>query len=163
MAYLLDANVFMSAKNAHFGMDFCPAFWDWLRIEYSAGRLFSIEKVRDEIEAGGDELRGWASSMGDEFFIKPDASTIPALGTVSVWVAGQSSYSAAAKTTFLQVADYFLVAQALAGRHVVVTHERPANSRNIVKIPNVCLGVGVKYINPFEMLRRERAKFVLEN
>ncbi len=26
MAYLLDANVFMAAKNLHYGMDFCPAF-----------------------------------------------------------------------------------------------------------------------------------------
>ena len=30
MAYLLDANVFISAKNLHYGFDFCPAFWDWL-------------------------------------------------------------------------------------------------------------------------------------
>jgi len=30
MAYLLDANVFMQAKNLHYGLDFCPAFWDWL-------------------------------------------------------------------------------------------------------------------------------------
>mgnify|MGYP001403028963 CR=1 FL=1 len=30
MSYLLDANVFMSAKNLHYGLDFCPAFWDWL-------------------------------------------------------------------------------------------------------------------------------------
>ncbi len=30
MSYLLDANVFMSANNRHYGLDFCPAFWDWL-------------------------------------------------------------------------------------------------------------------------------------
>mgnify|MGYP006298525777 CR=1 FL=1 len=30
MAYLLDANVFIEAKNRYYGMDFCPAFWDWL-------------------------------------------------------------------------------------------------------------------------------------
>lgn len=28
MAYLLDANVFIQAKNRHYGFDFCPAFWD---------------------------------------------------------------------------------------------------------------------------------------
>ena len=28
--YLLDANVFIQAKNLHYGFDFCPAFWDWL-------------------------------------------------------------------------------------------------------------------------------------
>jgi Domain of unknown function (DUF4411) len=26
MAYLLDANVFIQAKNLHYGFDFCPAF-----------------------------------------------------------------------------------------------------------------------------------------
>ena len=28
MAYLLDANVFIAANNMHYGLDFCPAFWD---------------------------------------------------------------------------------------------------------------------------------------
>ena len=31
MSYLLDTNVFMSAKNLHYGLDFCPAFSYWLR------------------------------------------------------------------------------------------------------------------------------------
>ena len=31
MAYLLDADVFIRAKNLHYGFDFCPAFWDWPR------------------------------------------------------------------------------------------------------------------------------------
>jgi hypothetical protein len=30
MAYLLDTNVFIEAKNRHYGFDFCPAFWDWI-------------------------------------------------------------------------------------------------------------------------------------
>jgi hypothetical protein len=37
-------------------MDFCPAFWDWLVAQNEAGRVFSIEKVGDELAAGGDEL-----------------------------------------------------------------------------------------------------------
>ena len=56
MAYLLDANVFMQAKNLHYGLDFCPAFWDWLVASNRAGLVFSIERVEDEIQAGGDEL-----------------------------------------------------------------------------------------------------------
>lgn len=27
MAYLLDADVLIQAKNRHYGFDFCPAFW----------------------------------------------------------------------------------------------------------------------------------------
>ena len=163
MTYLLDANVFISAKNLHYGFDFCPAFWDWLVREHQAGKVFSIEKVGDELSAGQDDLAQWAARLPAGFFLKPDAPTLPALGQIASWVNGQPNYSAAAKSTFLQIADYYLVAQAMAGNHVVVTHERPNNSVHVVKIPNVCLGIGVKYPTPFEMLRRERARFILGN
>ncbi len=39
MAYLLDANVFMTAKNLHYGFDFCPAFWEWIVREHQAGNV----------------------------------------------------------------------------------------------------------------------------
>jgi hypothetical protein len=39
MGYLLDANVFIAAKNLHYGLDFCPAFWDWLIEKHEAGRF----------------------------------------------------------------------------------------------------------------------------
>jgi len=162
MPYVLDANVFMAAKNLHYGMDFCPAFWDWLIQANQAGKVFSIEKVGDEIEAGDDDLAQWASERGDGFFLKPDAAALAGLGTVAAWVNGHANYSPAAKNTFLQIADYYLVAQALARKHVVVTHEKPENSVHRVKIPNVCIGLGLKFMTPFEMLRRERARFVLQ-
>ena len=114
MAYLLDANVFISAKDLHYGFDFCPAFWDWLIKENLAGKVYSIERVGDELVAGDDE-----------------------------------------------VADYYLVAQAYAGQHAVVTHERASGSRRKIKIPDVCIGLDIKCVTPYEMLRNERACFVL--
>ncbi len=48
MAYLLDANVFIQAKNLHYGLDFCPAFWAWLVINNQAEMVFSIEMLRRE-------------------------------------------------------------------------------------------------------------------
>ena len=160
MAYLLDANVFIAAKNLHYGLDFCPAFWDWLIAGNGAGSVFSIEKVGDEVQAVADELSSWAQARGDGFFLRPDASVFPALAAVSAWANGQG-YTAAAVSTFLQVADYYLVAQAQAGRHTVVTHEVPSASNRKIKIPDACIALGIKFMTPFEMLRRERAKFVL--
>jgi hypothetical protein len=160
MAYLLDANVFIQAKNLHYGLDFCPAFWEWL-IANNAGRtVFSIEKVGDEIEAGGDDLSNWATQRGDGFFLKPDAALLPVLGTVSAWANGQN-YEPAAVNTFLQVADYYLVAHALAHGHTVVTHEIASASTKRIKIPNACIGLNVKFMTPYEMLRHERARFIL--
>lgn len=160
MAYLLDANVFMQAKNLHYGFDFCPAFWDWLVAENGRSSVFSIEKVGDEIDAGADELTDWARERGEQFFLKPDTALLPALAKVSSWVTGQS-YEAAAVNTFLQVADYYLVAHALAHGDAVVTHEKAQPSTKKIKIPNVCIGLGIKCMNPYEMLRLERARFVL--
>lgn len=160
MAYLLDANVFIQAKNLHYGLDFCPAFWSWLIESNERGLVFSIEKVGDEVAAIADELSTWAGQRGDGFFLKPDAALVSALGQVSTWATTQM-YDAAAVNTFLQVADYYLVAHALAHGHVVVTHEVPAASPKKIKIPNACIGLGVKCMSPFEMLRHERARFVL--
>ena len=60
MAYLLDADVFIRAKNLHYGFDFCPAFWDWLVAEHRTGNVYSVEKVGDELQAVADELSAWA-------------------------------------------------------------------------------------------------------
>jgi uncharacterized protein DUF4411 len=160
MAYLLDANVFIQAKNLHYGIDFCPAFWDWLIASNTAKLVFSIEKVGDEIDAGGDELATWAAERGSGFFLRPDPAILPALGSASNWATTQG-YEPAAVSTFLQLADYYLVAHALAHGHTLVTHEVASLSTKKIKIPNACIGLGIKCMTPFEMLRRERARFVL--
>ncbi|KXK13229.1 MAG: DUF4411 family protein [Fimbriimonadaceae bacterium] len=161
MAYLLDADSMIAAKRLHYGFDFCPAYWDWIVREHGAGCVFSIEKVGDDLAAGADELSEWAENLGSSFFLKPDAATVQALGTVSSWVAS-NGYEPAAVNTFLGVSDSYLAAQALAGGHTVVTHEKTAQSVKRIKIPNVCIGLGIKVMSPFEMLRVERARFVLE-
>ena len=160
MAYLLDADVFIRAKNLHYGFDFCPAFWEWLVQRNQGGQVYSIERVGDELLAGDDELADWAGDRGDDFFLPPDAALFPALATVSDWVTDQS-YDQAAVSTFFQKADYYLVAQAHAGRHTVVTHEIPSTSSRKIKIPDVCIGLGIKCMTPYEMLKKERARFVL--
>jgi hypothetical protein len=160
MPYLLDANVFIQAKNLHYGLDFCPAFWDWLVEQNRAGLVFSIEKVEDEIHAGNDRLSAWAQARSATFFLQPDQAMLAVLGKVSAWVVSQQ-YEQAAINTFLQVADYYLVSHALAHGFTVVTHEVAAASTKKVKIPNACIGLGIKCSTPFEMLRTERARFIL--
>ncbi|KHL15704.1 uncharacterized protein DUF4411 [Mumia flava] len=160
MAYLLDANVFIQAKNLHYGMDFAPGFWDWIVQAHDAGVVLSIEKVGDELKAGGDDLATWATGRPATFFEPADATDSASLTAVATWVAGMG-YEPSAVNTFLQVADFYLVAQALAGEHVVVTHEVFSPSLKKIKIPNACIGVGVKHVTTYEMLRIEKARLVL--
>jgi hypothetical protein len=160
MAYLLDANVFIEGKNRYYGFDFCPAFWDWLDVANAAHRVFSIEKVGDELAAIADDLSAWAGVRGTQLFLPIEAAMLESLRQVAMWAQGQR-YEPGAVTTFLQDADSYLVAQALALGYTVVTHEVPSASLKRIKVPDACVGLGVRCVSPFEMLRNERARFVL--
>lgn len=162
MAYLLDANIFIQAKNLHYGFDFCPGFWHWLIQANDIGRLYSLRAVADELIAGDDELSTWSQNRHGGFFLETDQMTLPALAEVSRWVQDQD-YEPAAINTFLQVADYYLIAYAKAHGHTVVTHEVPSDSRRKIKIPAVCIGMDVEYVGPYAMLRREGVRLILGN
>lgn len=160
MVYLLDANVFIAAKNLYYGIDFCPGFWGWIEVAAANGTVGSVSKVKDEITSGDDELAGWVKTLPDGFFFQPQQSDVNALQTISTWAAS-GPYDQSAVAQFLQIADYYLCAQALAGGHTVVTLETPGDGRRKIKIPTVCLAMDIPYINTFDMLRRERVRLVL--
>ncbi|MBE9176724.1 DUF4411 family protein [Synechocystis salina LEGE 06155] len=162
MVYLLDANVLIQAKNLHYGFDFCLAFWDWFTHKNNQQIVFSIEAVRHEIMRGDDRLSTWIRDLDANFFQSPDRVTVSKFSVVAQWANDPSlNYQQTAINEFLSVGDYFLVCHALGHGMTVVTHEIPSNLRKRIKIPDACRALGVQFMSPFEMLRRERANFVL--
>ena len=157
--YLLDTNVFITAKNTWYGFDLCPGFWTWLDHAHAKGVVGSIEAVCDELTQGDDRLAQWAQSRRGKFFRQPEPEVLPALGAVSQWTMA-ADYTPAAKDQFFQVADYHLVTTALASDHTVVTLEVAQGAKRRVKIPDVCVGLRVKQVQVWTMLTRERARFV---
>lgn len=157
--YLLDSDVFIQAKNLHYGFDIVPAFWHWLVTSHAAGRLFTVERVAQEVIAGGDDLADWMRARPASFILKPTADDAPALQRVSVW-ANSAGYRQGAAATFLSSGDYYLVGQALSLGYTIVTHEvaSPAGEKRI-KIPDACRAVRVPSMSPFQMLRAEGARF----
>lgn len=81
---------------------------------------------------------------------------------VNRWANDSPDYEPAAKSEFASAADSFLIGHALAGGHTVVTHERIGYGRRRIKIPNAATANSVSHLNPFQMLRREAARFVLK-
>ena len=69
MDYLLDGNVFIAANSLHYGLDFCPAFWDWLVAGHESQRVFSVDKVGDAVQAVGNELSERAAARGKGFLL----------------------------------------------------------------------------------------------
>jgi len=158
MSWLLDTNVFLQAARREYGFDFCPAFWDWLAEAGETGRVLSTAKVLAELTPG-DAVGDWAAQHASLFHpLQPMDGA--ALGQVADW-ARSGEYTATAAQGFLDAADSHLVAVALARGWTVVTHEVPSNSKQRIKIPTACVALRVSFANPYEMLRKERARFVL--
>ena len=160
MAYLLDSDVFIRAKNDHFGFDFCPAFWNWLEQASAIGVVGSVEAVYNELVAGDDALVTWVKEHRS-MFLPLTEKELPAVTRVNRWANDSPDYEAAAKVAFASAADSFLIGHATAGSHIVVTHEQISDSRRKIKIPNAAIANGVTVVNPFQMLRAEQVRFVL--
>ena len=67
--------------------------------------------------------------------MKPDNTVLASLRAASEWT-NTAGYEPAAVNIFLNAADYYLVAHAHAGDHIVVTHEVPSPSTKKIKIPD---------------------------
>ncbi len=74
-----------------------------------AGEVISIDKVADEINVGQDELAHWVRQQGQGLFRPTDTQVLAQFGPVSDWVMAQS-YEPEAIHTFMQVADFYLIA-----------------------------------------------------
>ena len=168
--YLLDANIFIDAKNKFYGMDFCPGFWNWLIAREKHGLVISIRAVYDELahtpdadEEEEDELSKWVKGSGKALFRPHDQEAVNQLQTVTTWATTCSrKYEQVALSTFFGCADLHIVAYALAHQCTVVTHEVASESVKKLKVPDACKGLGIKCIQSHEMLRAEGVKFVMQ-
>jgi len=154
--YVLDANVFIQAHQRFYPFDVCPGYWDALLHHQSESRICSVDKVRDELEAGGDALWDWARDIfGPEAFHGTDVAA-QEFGNMASWVMAHPHYSSSAQSEFMAVADGWLAAFAKIRGHTLVTLEVSAavDTKKRVPLVNLCDAFGVQTITPYEMLRR---------
>lgn len=160
--YLLDANVFIEAKNFYYRFETFPAFWGWLDSEQERGNLSSIRPIIEELAKGNDELSQWAKARRgtDWYGSVDDVQTQHHVQEIAEWVVGES-FTEPARDKFLSGGDPWLIAKARTIGAAVVTHESlfDPKIKKKVKIPNVCEAFDVEYIDTFELLNRLRAKF----
>jgi Domain of unknown function (DUF4411) len=161
--YLMDSNTYISAKNVYYGMDFCPAYWDWLDVQFAQGQVASIQMVYDELANKGDELSVWVKARKNHFLKITDAATQQRYAQIVQHIYELPDKSQANVVNFADGADPWLIAKASVMEAFVVTQENlvPDNSKQI-KIPNICNAFNVKHINSFGLLRRLQARFLLQ-
>ena len=153
--YVLDADVFMTAARRYYAFDIAPAFWTSLVEHASTGRLLSIDRVKDDIDRGKDELTRWANGSFRRWFDTTNQNDVTQeYAVIIAWAQGQSQYTMAAKAEFARASDGWLVAYGKAKGHTVVTNETYDSSiRRRIKIPNVCRAFNVPHVDTFKLLR----------
>ena len=123
--HLLDANVFIEAAKGYYAFDIAPPFWEALITQATAGRVLSIDRVKDEIDKGKDELKEWAHSHFHQWFDSTDADDVTgAYRNMMVWAFQQGQFTDPAKAEFATKADAWVVAYAVARECAVVTLEK---------------------------------------
>jgi len=162
--YLLDADVFIQAKNHYYTLEICPGFWESLILENAKNTVFSIDRVKAELDKGNDELKDWANDTAPETVFKKtdDKDVIDWFRKIVNWVQNEPQYFQEAKAAFAAGADPWLIAYAKANDLILVTLEVHApDAKKKVPIPNVGLKFDVKSVNTFEMLTEQQTRFVL--
>ena len=78
-AYLVDSDVFITAKDLYYPFDICPGFWKSLLHHHRAGRVYSTDRVRSELLAGRktEDLVQWVrSEVPGGFFLPVDTADV---------------------------------------------------------------------------------------
>ena len=161
--YVLDANVFIEAKNNYYGFELCPGFWTSLIDLHRAKSVFCIDRICDELCEQDDEIKDWVESRAPDSFFKKteDQAVVDVFQDMVQWVYREDQFFDAAKAEFASVADGWVLAYALANDLTLVTHEEYAPEvKRKVPMPNVCIEFDIDYVNTFEMLVDLHVKFI---
>ena len=160
--YLLDANVYITAHRNYYAFDLCPGFWGCLIHHFNAGRILSIDRVRDELLEQRDALSRWVEvdCPAGMFLTTLESAVTDTYREVMSWVYANDQFYLQAKNEFSRGADGWLIAYARTHNVIVVSLETyQPNVRRRVPLPNVCDQFRVPRVNAFEMLRELGAHF----
>lgn len=162
--YLIDANSLIRPARAYDPFDFAPSFWQQLRPKISLDKIAVLDKVRDEVLKGTDELSAWISDLPNECILSTqDMQILQKYREVLSFIQQSDKYSEAAlrRWSQLDIADPWLIAAAKVYGYTLLSFEQSAGtipegsrSKN-PKLPDVARHFQVPYTSLFDMMRNE--------
>lgn len=169
LKFCLDTSVLVEPSRRFYPFDFASSYWDWLA-SLGGKTWISVWEVYEEIVEGEyeDDLKRWVKEHR-EFFRELDEGAQIAFREISEYV--RRNYKPEKADEFFtrpngkDNADPYVIAMAKAKRLTVITFETPTGNINStrnpedgkyntkVKIPDVCIALGVDYNSLFYMMR----------
>lgn len=158
--FVVDSNFFIEAHRSTYPLDIATSFWNKVQQLANAGKIISIDKVKNELYDKNDDLEAWCRAHLPQDFFKSSVEFIAEYAQVTTWAQSMNHhYRQNALNEFLGAdeADAFLIAYSLADpeNRILVTQEISAPiKKSRVKMPDCCDALGVTYTNTIEMFRR---------
>lgn len=153
MIYLLDACVFLTAKNLYYQMGRVPEFWEWLTFWGEKGNVKVPSEIMDEITCQDDQLGKWMREKKDIFLIDEPIPHVNKIFSVGYDI-DPTNIDEARIGRVGQ--DPFLIAYGLndIANRIVITEEAPSPKRQEYnkKIPDVCLRLHVDCQNVYYLI-----------
>ena len=152
--YWIDSSVFIEGKKGPYAFDIAPRFWTLLDDLIAQDMIACPITVYDELQNVPDELRNWARARRESgLFVDPGIDVQVEFARITEHVR-QGYPNNQATRRFLDCADPWVIAHAIAERGTVVSlEERVSRDSQQVRIPNICNQLNTCCINTYEMLR----------
>ena len=155
----LDTNILIYASKVTNPLDIHPTYWAKMKEILDRDDVFSIDKVKDEIYYYEDDLLNWCKENIDSSFWKKTLYALSEYAELQNWVQTRS-YKDPALIEFADVknADPFILAHSLNAIRknqnitIVIEVSNP-DSKKRVKLPDVCINFGIRFINNNEFFR----------
>ena len=158
--YVPDANVLITAFHHYYAPALFPGFWDFLTHHFSNENLVMIDRVYGEILYPPELVSLVEQAVDDHVASTATQHVANAYARLMDWVQDNPQFNPSARDAFARGADGWLAAYATIHGAVVVTNEVSApESKNSVKLPDLCHDFHVRCINTFEMLSELGAHF----
>lgn len=163
--YIFDTNCFIEPHRKFYPIDVAPSFWRKIKRLADSNTIASIDKVYDELFKNNDTLTSWISNNLSASFFKDTNGdeVLTNYRKVVQWANGKSDqYLQKAIDEFLEYerADAWLVAYGMTTDCTIITYEVSApESKNSIKLPDVCIQFNVSWMNTIEMMRELNERF----
>ena len=156
--FLVDTNFWLSCAHDLYPMRHFPTFWSEMEKYLAKGTILLHWSVNTEIHRKDDDVKDWVDGLiksGLLAEIPRPKDTPESYIDVCSWPLTcvrphAKPYSKSAIKVFQDAgrADAWLCAQAVESGYAVVTRERPQpQASTVIKIPDVCDGLGISCLN----------------
>lgn len=154
----------MTPYRFYYAFDIAPSFWEKLADAFKRKQIVLLDKVKDEVLKGDDDLTKWIRA-NEEIIDVCDYKTESVIANYQavlqyIQTCGLYKESALASWVPANIADPWLIAAAKSNNYTIVTLEAPSGGlskktlNKSAKIPDVARALNVKTISLFEMMRR---------